>query len=105
MTTATTTNMAIYVCDVTVIIWPSKHMVSRPSYLWEPDWNRYHQCPACGQTATRSCKCMRSDQVCPNGHEWHYCSRHRRIVLCKSDHASGGCYCGAMPTIPMWTKE
>jgi hypothetical protein len=44
-------------------------------------------CPVCGKEAAYRCKCPRGDSVCPEGHEWHRCLAHEKIVLGLSDHA------------------
>lgn len=44
-------------------------------------------CPVCLQEAVVTCRCPLQDSQCANGHEWHRCLVHDRIVLGPSDHA------------------
>jgi hypothetical protein len=44
-------------------------------------------CPFCGGRLAGRCKCLRADSVCENGHEWHTCVAHGRVVAGASDHA------------------
>ncbi len=97
MTTTSADNVIIFFLSA------SDSMTSRGR--WIPDWNKYQQCPTCGKMSVSSCKCMLNDQQCPDGHQWHYCAHHRRIILNGNDHRDPTCYCGAMPTIPMWQKD
>jgi len=52
-------------------------------------------CPVCNQKSICSCRCMRSDSTCKNGHSWHTCIKHHVIVLGESDHSidSFACTC------------
>jgi len=57
---------------------------SEPCAEQHPD---YDFCPTCGEHYTRTCKCMKSDRTCPNGHHWHMCLKHNKTVIGKSDHS------------------
>ena len=52
-------------------------------------------CPVCGEKYVRRCKCPRSDSECSNGHSWHRCVKHGRIVMGRSDHGlpADACTC------------
>jgi hypothetical protein len=54
-----------------------------------------HNCPVCGQEYQSQCKCMVNHRTCPNGHEWHVCLVHSRVVIGPSDHFIGtdACQC------------
>ena len=43
-------------------------------------------CPVCGEKAIAICKCFRADSNCKNGHNWHTCVIHNKIVIGESDH-------------------
>lgn len=45
------------------------------------------KCPVCGEEAIESCRCPKLDSVCKNGHEWHTCLKHQKIVIGSSDHS------------------
>ena len=45
------------------------------------------KCPVCGEQAVTSCRCPRLDCFCKNGHSWHTCVKHQKIVLGESDHS------------------
>jgi len=47
-----------------------------------------NKCPICGELAQGSCRCPRGDSSCKNGHEWHTCTIHKKIVLGPSDHST-----------------
>ena len=50
-------------------------------------------CPECGEPPELTCKCMRRDAKCKNGHWWHTCTAHHKIVSGQSDHGKSGCTC------------
>jgi hypothetical protein len=62
----------------------------KPVVLQQPKI-RIHQdpsyCPKCLQKAVRVCKCGIGDSSCENGHEWHVCRVHNKIVMGKGDHS------------------
>lgn len=58
-------------------------------------------CPICEQPGRTTCRCPRGDTECENGHRWHRCEVHRRVVIGESDHAKSGCSCPAVPPHPM----
>jgi hypothetical protein len=43
-------------------------------------------CPICGKESSGTCKCMRHDCCCENGHQWHTCTVHHKIVIGQSNH-------------------
>lgn len=45
------------------------------------------KCPECGEQATVTCRCMKLDSRCKNGHQWHTCLKHNKIVSGTSDHS------------------
>jgi len=47
----------------------------------------FDYCPICNAPYQISCRCPRSDRICENGHEWHMCVIHNKIVLGESDHS------------------
>lgn len=51
------------------------------------DWEKFKFCPICNERAVLSCKCPRADSKCKNGHEWHICTVHGKVVLGRSDHS------------------
>ena len=53
-------------------------------------------CPVCEKPRKSSCKCPRGDSKCENGHTWHVCTVHQKIVLGSSDHSlpTNTCTCG-----------
>ena len=53
----------------------------------------YEKCPYCKGKIVRRCRCMRGDKRCENGHEWHRCTEHRKLVHGPSDHSKSGCSC------------
>lgn len=61
------------------------------------DWEAFSLCPTCGEKRTTTCRCPRSDSKCPNGHQWHLCTIHKKVVLGGSDHSTDTftCTCGA----------
>jgi len=54
----------------------------------QPDWEAYALCPTCGEKSKMTCRCPRSDSMCPNGHHWHLCTVHKKVDLGKSDHCT-----------------
>lgn len=52
-------------------------------------------CPVCHEPPEITCKCPLSDSQCKNGHDWHYCLVHDKVVLGKSDHSKDtmSCHC------------
>ncbi len=48
-------------------------------------------CPICGGKIKTRCKCLLSDSVCENGHEFHYSMKDGELHLGKSNHGSGDC--------------
>jgi hypothetical protein len=44
-------------------------------------------CPVCQASIKASCRCMRADRICTNGHEWHTCLVHQKIVVGGSNHS------------------
>lgn len=44
-------------------------------------------CPVCGEKFVVTCKCPKRDSACKNGHHWHICLEHKKIVLGESDHS------------------
>lgn len=44
-------------------------------------------CPICGEKWVSRCKCIRMDSTCKNGHHWHLCPVHKKIVIGMSDHS------------------
>ena len=44
-------------------------------------------CPICKAEVVGRCKCMRGDAHCRNGHKWHVCPVHDRVVMGESDHS------------------
>lgn len=53
-------------------------------------------CPVCGEKFIVTCRCPKRDSKCKNGHEWHICLAHNRIVVGPSDHSrpTDECSCG-----------
>ena len=45
------------------------------------------QCPMCGKPSIITCRCFRADSICKNGHTWHICVKHHKIVLGHSNHS------------------
>ena len=55
---------------------------------------RENWCPICDGPAIKQCSCYHKDSCCANGHSWHTCIVHRRIVARKlPDHGMIGCTC------------
>jgi len=56
----------------------------------------FDKCPTCDAEYVTSCRCPRSDRICKNGHHWHMCVKHQRIVIGQSDHGKDimQCTCG-----------
>jgi hypothetical protein len=54
-----------------------------------------NDCPVCGKAAIMVCKCPMNDSYCANGHHWHVCLIHGKVVIGKADHAKGieHCHC------------
>ena len=44
-------------------------------------------CPICEEHYVTCCKCPTHDCTCANGHRWHSCLVHNKIVIGKSDHS------------------
>lgn len=44
-------------------------------------------CPTCGSPYETRCRCMRGDSWCKNGHSWHVCFVHQKIVLGEANHS------------------
>lgn len=42
-------------------------------------------CPVCGEKPVIWAKCMRVNSRCENGHKWHTCTVHRKLVIGESD--------------------
>lgn len=54
------------------------------------------QCPICGKPFRLQCKCDISDRECANGHHWHTCPIHQKLVIGEFDHRNrraDGCSC------------
>jgi hypothetical protein len=56
-------------------------------------WKKMEKCPICGEQYEYTCKCQRSDRGCKNGHNWHLCTEHKKIITGASDHGKHGCSC------------
>lgn len=56
-------------------------------------------CPVCKEPAVITCKCPIGDSECKNGHEWHRCLVHKKIVQGPSDHSKDtmACHCQDTP--------
>lgn len=52
-----------------------------------------NNCPICDKPAVITCKCPRMDSKCENGHDWHKCPVHFKIVVGQSNHQSKECSC------------
>lgn len=55
------------------------------------------KCPVCGEPAKMRCKCPRVDSTCANGHKWHFCMFHKKVVLGESDHSKPTFDCSCPP--------
>ena len=44
-------------------------------------------CPICKEPPEIVCRCFRHDCQCKNGHSWHTCVIHQKIVPGSSDHS------------------
>ena len=44
-------------------------------------------CPICGEPSIDRCRCPRADSECKNGHKWHWCIVHLKIVIGHFDHS------------------
>lgn len=44
------------------------------------------RCPICNAIPQWTCKCPRAESFCENGHYWHTCIVHNKIVLSPVDH-------------------
>lgn len=51
------------------------------------------RCPFCQAQVTSRCRCLRADSQCANGHRWHFCEEHGRLVGGESDHSKAGRSC------------
>lgn len=40
-----------------------------------------NKCPVCGNEYMRVSKCLAAQSRCVNGHEWHTCTVHKKIVI------------------------
>jgi len=51
--------------------------------------------PVCFKPAEIVCRCPLRDCKCENGHEWHSCLVHGKVVLGPSDHSKDTfvCHC------------
>ena len=56
----------------------------------------HRKCPVCGEPAVTQCRCMKCDCICKNGHEWHTCLAHNKIVIGASDHSRPTMECSCM---------
>jgi len=56
----------------------------------------YAPCPICGGEVMGTCRCMRGDSECENGHSFHVCVKHQMYVHGESDHSLSMdvCTCG-----------
>lgn len=54
-----------------------------------------NNCPICKEKPIMICMCDREDSQCRNGHWWHTCVIHDKIVLGESDHSidTNACTC------------
>lgn len=48
---------------------------------------RYNKCPYCGGKIVGGCRCMRNESTCENGHNFHWCSVHGKLVKGSADHS------------------
>lgn len=48
-------------------------------------------CIICKGHIIRSCKCLRNDKLCENGHEYHYCNTTREYHEGPANHGSSEC--------------
>lgn len=77
----------------------NKDVLQRDVIRREP---RENSCPECGLPPVRQHNCYHKDSCCANGHSWHTCLVHRRIVNKKlPSHEMIGCTCEtAVVTVP-----
>ena len=81
-----------------VSIWLTVALAAPPSFnVAETSMN---ECPVCGKEAELHCKCPLGDSICPEGHEWHRCLLHDKVLIGPSDHSKGtmDCHCEDKPT-------
>jgi hypothetical protein len=54
-----------------------------------------NECPICKAKIKGRCRCPLSDSECINGHSWHLCLKHKKIVSGASDHSAETleCHC------------
>lgn len=67
-----------------------REVISALTRIADKEGVPYHEdgnlCPVCAEPPEITCKCPRSESRCANGHEWHTCSVHRKVVMGKADH-------------------
>ena len=53
------------------------------------------RCPTCEGPALlmERCRCARYCIKCPDGHDWHTCTVHKKLVVGIPDHFKSGCTC------------
>lgn len=56
-------------------------------------------CPDCNSLYIIRCKCPRGDRSCDNGHSWHYCLVHNKLVIGLSNHSLSTFSCTCKPNI------
>lgn len=62
----------------------AEHMTSSVNLILDEDNPKF--CPICGEKYQASARCPRSERYCKNGHTWHICTVHKKIVIGHSNN-------------------